>query len=42
MANVLECDFIESEFELQSRYYIHFWTKTFGKSMDPKFLSAMG
>ena len=24
VANVLDCDIVGSEFELQSRYYIHF------------------
>ena len=24
MANVLSCDIVESEFELESRYYVHF------------------
>ena len=31
VAYVLDCDIIVSEFELQSCYYIHFWTNTFGK-----------
>ena len=34
MANVLDCDIIVYEFELQSRHYIHFWTNTFGKGMN--------
>ncbi len=25
---------VESEFELQSRYYVHFWTNTLGKGMN--------
>ena len=35
VANVLECDLIVSEFELQSRYYIHFQTNTLGKHIYP-------
>ena len=31
MANVLDCDIVVSEFELQSRYYLHFETNTTGK-----------
>ena len=31
VANVLDCDIAESEFELQLRYYIHFLTNTIGK-----------
>ena len=27
VANVLDCDFAVTEFELQSRNYVHFWTK---------------
>ena len=28
VANVLDCDILEGEFELQSPYYIHFQTDT--------------
>ena len=35
MANVLDCDIVESEFELQLFYYVYFWTNTLGKSMKP-------
>ena len=28
VANLLDCDTVASEFELQSRYYTHFWTNT--------------
>ena len=31
---VLDCNIIVSKFELQSRYYIHFWTNTLGKGMS--------
>ena len=34
VVNVLECDIIVSKFELQSCYYIHFWTNTLGKGMN--------
>ena len=30
------------EFELLSRYYVHFWTNTIGKCMNPFILLAMG
>ena len=30
VANVLDCDIVVSEFELQLRYYIHFRTNTHG------------
>ena len=31
----LHCGIVISEFELQSRYYIHLWTNTLGKGMNP-------
>ena len=36
---VLDCDFVVIEFELQSRYYVHFRTNALGKGMNP---STMG
>ena len=36
VANVLDCNIIESEFKLQLHYYIRFWTNTLGKSMNPQ------
>ena len=30
------------EFELQSRYYVHFRTNTLGKNMNPLDLPSMG
>ena len=33
MANVLDCGIVVSGFELQSRYYVHFWIYTLGKGM---------
>ena len=35
MANVLDCDIVQSEFKLQSLYYVHFLTNTVGKGMSP-------
>ena len=35
VANVLECDIVVSEFELRSRYYVHFRTFTLGKGINP-------
>ena len=34
VVNVLDCDFVVSEFELQLPYYIHFRTNAFGKGMN--------
>ena len=34
MANVLACDAVVSEFELQSRYYVHFQNNTLRKGMN--------
>ena len=42
MVKALDCGTKVSEFELQSRYYVHFWTNTYGKGMDPLILPAMG
>ena len=41
MANVLDCDIVVCEFELQSRYYVHFRIYTLGKGMNPFIPSAM-
>ena len=35
IANVLNCDVVVSEFELQSRYYVHIRINTLGKSINP-------
>ena len=40
--HAMKCGIVRSEFELQSRYYIHFWTNTLGKGMNPLTLPAMG
>ena len=42
MAKFLDCDPIVSEFELQSRYYVHFQTNTLAKGMSPFIVPAMG
>ena len=34
MAKVLDCSFEVNEFELQSLYYVHFWTNTFGERYE--------
>ena len=41
VANVLDCDIVVSEFELQSRYYIPFQTNTLGKDINTLILSAV-
>ena len=35
VANVLDFDIVVNEFELQSRYYVHFRTNTLGKDINP-------
>ena len=42
MVKVMDCGIVVSEFELQSRYYVHFRANTLGKSMNPLILPAMG
>ena len=42
MVKVMDCGIVESEFELQSRYYVNFQANTFGKGMNPLILPAMG
>ena len=42
MANGLDCDHEVSEFELQSRYYVHFWTNVVAKSMNSFIPPFMG
>ena len=42
MANVLDCSLEVSRFKFQLNNYIHFWTDTLGKGMNPFFLLAMG
>ena len=40
MVKAMVCEIVAREFELQSRYYVHFRTNTTGKGMNP--LPAMG
>ena len=42
MVEAMDCGIVVSEFELQSRYYVHFRTNTLGKGMNPLILLAMG
>ena len=42
MVKALDCGIVVSEFELQSRYYVHFQTNTFGKGMNSLIFPAMG
>ena len=35
VAYVLDDGIVVSEFELQSRYHVYFWTYNFGKGMNP-------
>ena len=42
MVKSLDYGIIVSEFELQLHYYVHFWTNTLGKGMNPLTLPAMG
>ena len=41
MVKALDCRIVVSEFVLQSRYYVHVWANTHGKSMNPLILPAM-
>ena len=42
MVKALDCGIVVSEFELQSRYYVHFRTNTLGKVMSPLIPRAVG
>ena len=42
MVNALDCGILVTEFELQSRNYVHFRTNIPGKGMNPLILPAMG
>ena len=37
----IDCEIVVSEFELQSRYDVHFRTNTLGKGMNPLIHPAM-
>ena len=40
VTNMLDCNIIVNEFELQSCYYVHFWTIMLAKSMNTFILSS--
>ena len=42
MVKAMDCRIVVSGFVFQSRYYVHFWTNTLGKDMNPRFLPGMG
>ena len=42
MVKVMVCEIVVSEFEFQSRYYVHFQTNTLRKDMNLIFISAIG
>ena len=42
MIRAMDYGIVVSEFELQSRYYVHFRANTLVKGMNPLILPAMG
>ena len=42
MVKAMDWGIVVREFELQSRYYVHFLANTLGKGMNPLILPAMG
>ena len=40
--NMQDCNIIESEFELQLNFYVHFQTNTLGKGMNPLIPATIG
>ena len=42
MVKAMNCGFVVGEFELQSRYYVHFRANTLGKGINLLILPAMG
>ena len=42
MVKAMDSGIVESEFVLESRYYVHFRANTLGKGMNPLILPAMG
>ena len=42
MVKAMDSGIVVSEFELHSRYYVHFRENTLGKGMNPLILLAMG
>ena len=41
MFKAMDCGIVVREFELQSRYYVHFRPNTLGKGMNPLLLPAI-
>ena len=42
MVKAMVYEIVARDFELQSRYYVHFRANTLGKGMNPLILPAMG
>ena len=42
MVKAMDSGIVVSEFDLQSRYYVHFRANTLGKGMNPLILQAIG
>ena len=42
MGKAMDCGVVVSEFEFQSRHYVHFRTNTLGKGMNPLIPPAIG
>ena len=42
MVKAMDYGIVVSEFELQSRYYVHFRANTLGKGTNPFILPAVG
>ena len=42
MVKAMDCGIVESEFVLQSRYYVHFRENTLRKGMNTLILPAIG
>ena len=42
MVKAIDCGIVVSEFELRSRYYVHFRADTLEKGMNPLIFPAMG
>ena len=42
MVKAMVCEIVAREFELHSRYYVHFQTNILGKGMNPLIPPAMG
>ena len=41
IVKAMDCGIVVSEFELQSRYYVHFRANTLGKCMKPLILPGL-